>query len=68
MTWVELWGYEVFYEIKSNLFVVVVAIVVAVVVVSVPPHFEIPRKIIQKKFEKRQFGKNRGVLMCCIYI
>jgi hypothetical protein len=38
----------VFYIIKSNLFVVVVAVVVvavvvvAVVVVSVPPHFEIP--------------------------
>jgi hypothetical protein len=32
-----------FYIIKSNLFVVVVAVVVvAVVVVSVPPHFEIP--------------------------
>jgi Flp pilus assembly protein TadB len=38
----------IFYIIKSNLFVVVVAVVVlavvvlAVVVVSVPPHFEIP--------------------------
>jgi hypothetical protein len=32
-----------FYIIKSNLFVVVVAVlVVAVVVLSVPPHFEIP--------------------------
>jgi hypothetical protein len=32
-----------FYIIKSNLFVVVVAVVVvAVIVVSVPPHFEIP--------------------------
>jgi hypothetical protein len=32
------WYGSVFYIIKSNLFVVVVA----VVVVSVPPHFEIP--------------------------
>jgi hypothetical protein len=35
--------YVLFYIIKSNLFIVVVAVVVvAVVVVSVPPHFEIP--------------------------
>jgi hypothetical protein len=34
---------------------VVAVVVVAVVVVSVPPHFEIPWKKIQKSLKKIQF-------------
>jgi hypothetical protein len=60
--------YILFYIIKSNLFVVVVAVVVvavvvvAVVVVSVPPHFEIPWKKKKKKFEKKSILKQ--VMVC----
>jgi hypothetical protein len=46
-----------------------VVAVVAVVVVSVPSHFEIPRKKIQKRFEKTtNFETSRGLSMCCKYI
>jgi hypothetical protein len=41
---------------------VVAVVVVAVVVVSVPPHFEIPWKKNEKKFEKKSILKQ--VVVC----
>jgi uncharacterized membrane protein YdbT with pleckstrin-like domain len=71
---------DTFYIIKSNLFVVVVAVVVvavvvvavvvvavvvvAVVVVSAP----LILKFREKKFEKNSFETSRGLLICCIYV